>query len=285
MDVSDIKVGLAARVLRAARRAARAGWSELRPKYNWQGIYRDFEGVVGASRGFDAEAWAHATRALTERTLLRNQNRSVPEAVQGDDALLPFLVSIIGSSRVELRIVDFGGGAGLSYAMTRAAVPRDTLLDYIVVELPNVVQEGTKLFFGDSAIRFVEEIPESLPSIDVIFISTALQYAPDWKRTLQRLARLGPRYFLLTRLSAGDVPTYVAAQVNYENARIPYRFLNLEEFTQAMHELGYARRFLGASGTEMNQANYPATYILSRTCNVLFTPVDDDEQRAGRKIG
>lgn len=243
---------------------------ELRPRYTWQGIYADFAEAGGGAQAFSQGVWAGDVRRATESALALNRAGSVPAAVCGDDALLPLLCTLLPQSSTRLRVVDFGGGAGISYAALCAAIALPRELEYVVIETSRVAQEGARLFAADSAIRFLPDVPAELGSVDVVFISTALQYIDDWKTTLARLAGLGPRYFLLSRLSAGDVQTYVAAQMNVEGARIPYRFLNFAEVVAVMDRLGYALRFKCASTSEIKQENYPSTHRLGRACNLLF---------------
>lgn len=245
---------------------------ELCPRYNWCGIHERFDAVGVPSAGFSDDRWALDTRALTERAMEINRKGSIPSAVRGDDALLPLLCSVFTDRSSRLRIVDFGGGTGISYVMLSSAMILPCAIDYVVVETARVAQEGAALFHDDPAIHFVTDIPAVSDPVDVVLISTALQYVEDWAALLRRLAQLKPRFFLLSRLSAGDVPGYVATQVNLEGFEIPYRFFNLTELVNVMEHLGYALRFKCASVSDLNQDNYPPTHRLGHACDLLFIP-------------
>lgn len=257
------------RIVRATRSAIRIFRDELLHKYHWHGIHTCFADVGAAGAGFSDDAWVKGARRAAELAMEENRAGFVPRAVQGDDALLPLLCSVLAQSSRRLRILDFGGGAGASYAMLSGAIVSSCSIEYTIVEVPNVAHEGAAVFADNPAVRFCSEVPTD-QAVDIVFVSTALQYVDDWRLLLRKLAALQPRCWLFTKLSTGDVPTYIAAQLNVEGFRIPYRFINIDELLTSINETGYRLCFKCASTVLLNQDNYPQTHRLEGACNLLF---------------
>lgn len=256
--------------MRALRASKRAAWTELWPKKNWHGIYRTFSEVGEPSKAFNVVDWIESSRRLLLET--RAQNASmIPAAVNGDESLLPIVVAMLDRGTGPVRVVDFGGAAGVSYAMAKAALPPQTELDYTVVELAPIVRLGRELFADDPSVHFVSEIPAPAEPVDIVFISTALQYVDAWQVLLRDLTNLRPRKILFSRLSAGDIPTFITTQVNHSGSPTPYRFLNLVELKDAMDRFGYELRFAGASLTRLDQNDFPDSHRLHTACNLLFS--------------
>jgi len=272
MPSANSTASIPRRLVRALRAAKRAVWAELWPRQNWKGIYRTFAEVGEPSKAFKVADWATSCRELVNVARAQNAG-AIPSAVKGDELVLPLVAAVLASESQPIRIVDFGGAAGVSYAMVRAALPPQIKINYTVVELPPVAQVGQQLFSSDSSVRFVSTIPASGESVDIVVISTALQYVDDWQALLGDLAKLRSRLFLLARLSAGEIPTFVTAQVNHGDNAIPYRFLNLDELKRTMNGFGYELRFSGASLTRTDENDFPVSHLLASACNLLFSRV------------
>lgn len=277
MSLAESSASLPRRLVRALRAAKRAVWAELWPKKNWRGIYRSFSEVGEPSKAFNVAAWAASCRELVIATRAQTAG-TIPAAVKGDELVLPLVAATLAADDNPIRIVDFGGAAGVSYAMVRAALSPQAVIDYTVVELPPIVEVGQQLFASDPSVHFVSQIPASAGPVDIVVISTALQYIEDWQAPLRELANLRPRFFLLARLSAGDIPTFITAQINHGDNPTPYRFLNIDELKQAMNELGYRSILSGASLTRADESDLPASHRLATACTLLFARKEERAQ-------
>ena len=72
-------------------------------------------------------------------------------------------------------VLDFGGGCGVHYKQARSPIIR-----WAVVETPAMVERASKL--GTDKLKFFTSIAAAadwLGSIDTVYSSGALQYAPD----------------------------------------------------------------------------------------------------------
>jgi len=180
------------------------------------------------------------------------------------------LVSVASSGREKLRILDFGGGMGVSYFHVIQAIPTTDFVDYTIVETGPVCETARGFFPGDSQIHFAAKLPAPGVRFDIVYLNSSLQYIEDYPGLIRQLVAYAPSYFLFVRLSAGANPTYATAQVNVRGSKIPYWFINLSEIVSLMTSSGYALVFKSASEDELNQGNFPAEYRIEHPCNLLF---------------
>ena len=242
-----------------------------RQKTHWEGIFSHFREVPRLGQGFEGSYWVQRSRSRTNTMIAAAADPSVPSwPVQGQ-ALLPLLVSIAGSGRQKLRILDFGGGMGVSYFQVIQAIPTPDFFDYTIVETGPVCEAARDLFPGDSKIHFVSKLPDPDVRFDIVHLNSSLQYIEDYAELIKQLIAYDPCYVLFVRLSAGANPTYATAQMNVQGSQIPYWFISLAEIVSLMSSLGYALVFKSASDDEFNQENFPASHRVGQPCNVLFT--------------
>jgi putative methyltransferase (TIGR04325 family) len=247
------------------------------PRAIWEGVYKDLSEVPTAGPGFCGAKWLTACSEKTSQLLkLASENCSVPRTIADKSCLLPFLAAMLAEDAARLRILDFGGGLGSTYVSVASSLPTKNL-DYVVVEGSEVCSAAKKIFAGDSRVRFVTAIPESLHGVDIVHLGSSLHYVAKWKEVLRCLAGLNSRYWLFTDLVAGDIPTYASAQ-NYYDSKIPVWFFNFREVTSEVESLGfklvfksiYLGTYLGKEGP-IPQNNFPEHLRLDHSCNVLFS--------------
>jgi len=191
--------------------------------------------------------------------------------VTGDDVLLALLVAVVsGTEASPVKVLDFGGGMGVSYALTRASLLGVGSLQYHVVENPKLCEAGAALFANDARIHFHRDIPPDLAGVDVVYVNSVLQYIEDYRGLLRRLCALGPRFVLLARCSAGKVQTYATAQVTLPGKRIPYWFLGVDELVSILRESGYRPVFMARGGYPVLQPNFDEGHRIGSASNLLF---------------
>lgn len=135
------------------------------------------------------------------------------------------------------KILDFGGSLATSLPILKE-VFKDTKFTYTVVETKEICQAGIEMTL-DNRVFFVEEIL-SVPKedVEVVYIRTALQYAKDWKKTLEALYSLQPSLVILEHLTAGKINTFQGVQ-NYYGRKVPYWFLGVDDLSKHASQWGY----------------------------------------------
>jgi putative methyltransferase (TIGR04325 family) len=183
------------------------------------------EGWQRAASGWDVEAIAAAYRAKWPAFLAAVEgpgplgvNHEVPAGtpVPRDDvsmqqAVLAFgyALALAEGGRGRVSLLDWGGGPGHYAVLARALLP-GVEVEYHSRDLPVLAALGRELLPGDS---FHDDDACLDRTYDLVLSSSSLQYAPDWRGALERLARATGRYALVTRLPvARRVPSFVVLQ-------------------------------------------------------------------------
>jgi putative methyltransferase (TIGR04325 family) len=119
-------------------------------------------------------------------------------------ALLAYAYALALASRGtdRLSMLDWGGGVGLFYLLSRALLPPEVEIDYHCKEVPALCAYGREVL---PAARFYEDESCLDARYDFVVASSSLQYTEDWQRLLERLAAATCGYLFLTRVPV--VPT------------------------------------------------------------------------------
>ena len=145
--------------------------------HHWEGIYSHFRDVPRFGSGFESSYWVQRSRSRTKATISAASNGT---SVQGQHALLPLLISIAGVGSEKLRVLDFGGGMGVSYFHVVQTLPHTDFVDYTIVETGAVCESAKELFPGDSKVHFVSELPGPDMHFDIVHVNSSLQYVEDY---------------------------------------------------------------------------------------------------------
>jgi putative methyltransferase (TIGR04325 family) len=115
--------------------------------------------------------------------------------------------------RQSITLLDWGGGIGHYYALSRALLP-DLAIDYHCREVPLLCQGGRRVF---PEAHFYETDDSALNrSYDLVLASGSLEFWPDWKTLLTRLYNHTGTYLYLTYLSLVEhAESYVIAERPY----------------------------------------------------------------------
>jgi putative methyltransferase (TIGR04325 family) len=246
---------------------------DAQAKKLWEGIYPSHREVPLSGSQFDGDVWIQKTRNYTQGILAATKEQgTIPIQVTGEHMLLPLLAALVcKESNGEISVLDFGGGMGIAYVHIVSSLVNCPSVTYHVIEREGVCEAAARLFENDKNIHFLSKIPSELPNLDIVYMSSALQYVEDYQGLLKKLTSLGAKYFLFVKLSAGDFPTYATAQQNVPGTTLPYWFINAGEIIEIMAGCGYSLIHKSALEQEYDQNNFPAEYRLGRACNLLFS--------------
>src|SRR5690606_14683539 len=116
--------------------------------------------------------------------------------------VLACLLSVAAKSRGEINVLDFGGSLGSFYFQHKNFFVDLPQVNWAVVEQEQFVKFGhdhihtPHLHFYDSARTCLQN-----QGVDIIFLSSVLQYLEKPYEVLQELAGTGARYLLIDRTS------------------------------------------------------------------------------------
>lgn len=150
----------------------------------FDGEYNTWEEACAHSTGYDAE---NILAKVLATTLEVKRGRAVFER---DSVLFdkleyawPVAAGLLGAAarnRGVLNVLDFGGSLGSSYFQNRGLLKTLASLRWNIVEQPHYVKAG-QIHVQDEQLHFYSSIHECLREnlVNVIFLSSVLQYLPD----------------------------------------------------------------------------------------------------------
>jgi putative methyltransferase (TIGR04325 family) len=149
-----------------------------------------------------------------------------------------YVLRLAGEGRRGLSVLDWGGSLGQFRETVRRVLP-EAELEYHVKELPTTCAVGRRV---NPSVEFHEDDACLERSYDLVFLSTALQYAVDWRGQLALLAAATERYLYVTRLPiVFETPSFVVMQRGtrhgYEADFLSWA-LNRPEFLKAATDSG-----------------------------------------------
>jgi len=141
-------------------------------------------------------------------------------------------------------VLDFGGSLGSSYLQNRQLIAKLTPYKWMIVEQREFVEIGKKEFM-DECLEFygsIEEIKNNA-CIDIVVLSSVLQYIESPYQLLVALAELSPKIIYIDRtpfISSGcDRLTVQHVPRQIYKASYPAWFLSMEIFKGNMAKMGY----------------------------------------------
>lgn len=245
----------------------------------WEGIYPSFAAAAcdAAGNGFSGHTYQQRSNiAIRECLSAVQRKQSVPLFHKQRSTYLPPLVAMLSSQNAKVKILDFGGGLGIGYLTLFESIPgANDLVEYLIVELPEICEEGKRLYEELSPIEFTSDLPDS-QQLNLIHSSSAIQYIEDWSGLLRKLAGYGAEYILLSDVFAGEIDSFVTLQ-NYYGSRIPHWFLNLDELVDTLTGTGYTLKMKTVAtskrlGVEdvLPMKHFPPKHQLEHSLHLLF---------------
>lgn len=125
--------------------------------------------------------------------------------IQAGETLLPTIAGVAAArSDGPLRVIDFGGAAGLHYRVAKQAMPRQPFR-WAVIETPEMTTAAAGL--ATPEMRFFSNLQSGidwLGTVQLMHCVSALQYVPAPEELLRQLLTLGADTLLWAKLMLGD---------------------------------------------------------------------------------
>jgi len=158
-----------------------------------------------------------------------------------------YVLTLVARKQDSLTILDWGGGAGHYYLISRALLP-DVYIEYHCHDTPLLCELGRELLPDASFHDKADDVFKR--KYDLVLASSSLQYFENWSEILRKLAAVTRCYLYVTRVPiVHRVPSFVVVQRPYQfGYKTEYLgwFLNRQEFLERAKEMGLdlAREFL-----------------------------------------
>ncbi len=206
--------------------------------YGWTGNFSTWGEADKKSSGYDSENILEKVKesALKVKSGLTSYERDsvIFNKIQYSFPVLSGLMWIAAQNGGKLRVLDFGGSLGSSYYQNKRFL--DSLIDvkWCVVEQPNFVKTGLE-FFSSDKLQFYYSIDECIENneIDVILLSSVLQYLEEPYKLLEEIISKGIKYILIDRIpfiKGSDRITIQKVHPKIYKAKYPCWFFNKAKF-------------------------------------------------------
>lgn len=107
-----------------------------------------------------------------------------------------YVLALAGRKTDSVSILDWGGGVGFSYFLSKAILP-DVAFDYHCKDVAAVVSYGREVL---PEAHFYDDDSCFARRYDLVVASSSLQYSEHWAQVLDRLAQATTRYLYVARL-------------------------------------------------------------------------------------
>jgi len=150
-----------------------------------------------------------------------------------------YVLALAARRKDKLTILDWGGGAGHYYPISKALL-REVEIDYSCFDEPLLCKLGRRML---PEVEFYDT-PESVlgKSYDLVVASSSLQYFEKWSEAIRKLASVTVGYLYVTRLPIViRMPSFVVVQRPYRHGyKTEYLgwFLNRESFLLEAKQAG-----------------------------------------------
>ena len=189
-----------------------------------QGTYLSFAAAMADSNGYDSpqvlQKVMHATRAVVEGHALYERDGTAFH-FRPNLPILKVLKSLINP---QATIADFGGGLGSLYV--NAPDLFQCGCRYLVLEQTVMVLAGSRMAseYG-LPIEFLDADQDPLPPVDILVLSSVLQYLPDpWGTLANLLQECQPRSVIVDRTAvrSGASCWFVQTNPGYYESPVTY---------------------------------------------------------------
>ena len=227
----------------------------------FDGIFSSVAEVPTVADGYGNETFARRSAAMVHT--LRASNEPPPT----ENNLVSVALGFLSNPGRPLRVLDFGGSAGIHYLMAQKALGNAMpAVDWTVVEMDGICVAGRELWPGQ--VTFSSFIPVGYCG-DLVVASSSLQYSTDFRETLYALLACEASHVLLANTPIGDVTqSFVTRHVNAESLHC--WIMALADIASLAEECGYELMFCGSQRRTHNPESFPAGYRIEHYRDVIL---------------
>lgn len=166
--------------------------------------YKDYAAALSECIGLGYDC-SDIARSVVSKTKLYSTEISQPSQELRLDLTSSFslaAMSLAAAGGTVLKVLDFGGAAGLHYFLTRKLISPSIQIQWVVVETPTMVEVASPAL-ANQELRFVTDLADAsklLNGIDIVHSSGAIQYVADPSELVLKFASLNANYLLLNRI-------------------------------------------------------------------------------------
>jgi putative methyltransferase (TIGR04325 family) len=173
----------------------------------WEGSYENFNNAKVLCTGYEAENILDTVKASTKKVIsgeaAYERDGFIFNTLQHNWALIAMLKTVAARSSNLLNVIDFGGSLGSTYNYVNKVISPSVTIKWNVIEQDNFYECGKETFENDN-LKFYTTIDECLnvnPNVNVLLLSSVLQYLPHWDLFINEIEKYNFDYILIDRTS------------------------------------------------------------------------------------
>lgn len=174
----------------------------LRKKKYFSGPYKSWEIAQSKSNGYNSNEIFEKVKISADK-IKKNQIGYERDSVillddDYDQNILSIFDNFLDEKYKVLNILDFGGSIGSLYFKYRKKI--NLSFNWSIIEQQNFVNEGIKNF-QNNELNFFYNIEDyaSKHKVDVVLLSSTLQYLKNYKDIIFKLIDLNPKYIIILK--------------------------------------------------------------------------------------
>jgi putative methyltransferase (TIGR04325 family) len=170
--------------------------------YGWHGNYSDWATANKKCAGYNSnlilEKVLAASLQVRDGKAAYERDSVTFDKIEYSFPLLTELMFIASKNDNKINILDFGGSLGSTYFQNRMFLETFKEFNWCIVEQPEFVKAG-KEHFANNNLHFFYSIDECFRSynIDVVIVSSVLQYLEKPYQVLDEIFSKNPNYILV----------------------------------------------------------------------------------------
>ncbi|WP_374166308.1 methyltransferase, TIGR04325 family [Arcticibacter sp. MXS-1] len=182
----------------------RRKFGKRKEEYGWFGNYSSWEDASSVAEGYDKSNILEKTKdsllAVRDGKAVYERDSVLFEKKEYPFPLISFLLHSAFKNASPLNILDFGGSLGSTYFQVKEFLGPEVCASWNVVEQAHYVECG-KQIFEDGLLHFFYSIDECEKTckIDLVLLSSVVQYLPDPHEFLDQIASAGYPYIIIDR--------------------------------------------------------------------------------------
>jgi len=210
--------------------------------YGWHGNYSSWDEAKRKCTGYNykliidkvtSSAWK-----IKDGTAAYERDSVLFDSIQYSYPVLSGLMWIAAQNSGKLNVLDFGGALGSSYYQNNFFLDSLNKINWCIVEQPDFVRIGLE-HFDSERLHFFNEIEECVKSfdIDVILLSSVLQYLEEPYKYLEYIKSFAVKYIIVDRtpfVKNIDRITIQKVSPKIYKASYPCWFFNEEKFISSL---------------------------------------------------
>jgi putative methyltransferase (TIGR04325 family) len=237
-------------------------------KPTFRGVYSSFADVDGS---VDLVKGEIASSSVANLMGVRSDPATTLPLLDQHRELLPAAVALLARKEQTLKILDFGGGAGVDCRNLLNSLPSADVT-YCVVDLLEVCEKAKPLWKEETRISFLSSLPQQ-GAFDLVYSWGAIHYVPEPLNLFRRFTEYQPRAILIVGSPFTSGKAFVREQLN-RSKPFPQWVLSLPEVSDAMRSYGYRLALHVVHEHDYNVDGYAAGFRIPNSTSLLFLSND-----------